>query len=136
MYRQSVLRLERSSLELLPLPARACRTEQSPQKFLTTLLQLLGRLQLGQQCHSSMEQQQVLAQEPAQAQPALLLAPPQHSKRELVLVPEQALDSKLALVRELALEQGSRPARALERGSKLVPVPAQQACSSTPSFGI
>ena len=75
-----------------------------------------------------MVQQQVLAL----AQQALRLAPPLHSKQAR----EQAQGSKLAQAPELAREQDSKPA--LAQGSKLAraQVPAQQACSSTPSSDI
>jgi len=67
----------------------------------------------------------VLVQQPALAQPAALLpAPPLHNKQaqELAQVPEQERGSKLIQ------EQGSKRV--------LAPVPALQACSSTPSCGI
>ena len=87
-----------------------------------------------------MVQQQVLAL----AQQALRLAPPLHSKQareqaqgsKLAQVRELVQGSKLAQAPELVREQDSKPA--LAQGSKLAraQVPAQQACSSTPSSDI
>ena len=76
----------------------------------------------------------VLVQQPALAQPAALLpAPPLHNKQaqELAQVPEQGS--------KLVQEQGSKRVLAQEQALQAciqVPVPALQACSSTPSCGI